>query len=452
MQDFLNNHFELITYSLLSIVLMGMIIAAAIRFSDEQYTRYFGSALNVFLCAVLIAAILVGGWVFYKSNLFIPPQPVESELTVLANTRWVEDDLKIYYARRNELWSVALNGDDSRKLVETKDNIRDFYFSHDGSHLALITYTELYLLRLSDREAWSVDAVSPTEFLKAVITNLQWAPDNQKICYEILSWSQSSFTNNIYIYDLVTRKRIELESPTSKIRSLHWSTDSQKLYFIHHEALDLKVSGYPFDVTVFEASVQGGPMQLVAQFPFDELKLPANHLAARDIYLFVDDKKNHFKLGRLAADETVSHSGDEIGIDEKDYMYYSKRTEKKRFLEWLLGGLIKDNKQKGANFSSWVSEKGEIFEIDIAGHLYYLKDKVSKKKLFRVPRKLDPDIQMDYQPKGGELVVQRLRWLPGGHYVMLYHDFWGTLILDPKQGLLGPLIDADVKLVGWYSR
>ena len=81
-----------------------------------------------------------------------------------------------------------------------------------------------------------------------------------------------------------------------------------------------------------------------------------------------------------------------------------------------------------------------------------MNSKWFRKRLYKIPREpRDTDIPR-YQYSGGDLVIDHIRWIPGGRYMIMEHRYWGVLILEPSSGRIGLLIRASGHTFGWYQR
>ena len=89
--------------------------------------------------------------------------------------------------------------------------------------------------------------------------------------------------------------------------------------------------------------------------------------------------------------------------------------------------------------------------VDQEDYFYYVPLRWFRKRLFKIPREPLSTAIPRYQYKGGSLVISRIRWLPGGRYVMMDHKFWGTMILEPSTGKVGLLVQAQGHTFGWYQ-
>ncbi len=84
--------------------------------------------------------------------------------------------------------------------------------------------------------------------------------------------------------------------------------------------------------------------------------------------------------------------------------------------------------------------------------MYTTKTRWFRKRLFRIPREINKEDMTRYHYKGGDLVIDHIRWIPGGRYVIMEHKYWGVLILEPSTGRIGSLIQAHGRAFGWYQR
>jgi len=98
-----------------------------------------------------------------------------------------------------------------------------------------------------------------------------------------------------------------------------------------------------------------------------------------------------------------------------------------------------------------MSAKGNSIGIDAEDYLFYVPSKWFRKRLFKVPRELRYTEIPRHQYRGGDLVIDHIRWLPGDRYVIMEHRYLGVLILDPKTGKVGYLLQAHGNTFGWYQ-
>ena len=99
--------------------------------------------------------------------------------------------------------------------------------------------------------------------------------------------------------------------------------------------------------------------------------------------------------------------------------------------------------------SEWVSENGRIVGIDQEDYFYFVRNKWFRKRLFKIPRKVDTEENFRYQHNGGDLVVDLVAWLPGGQYVLLRHKTHGVFIVEPTSGKCGLLTLYQARAFGW---
>lgn len=191
-----------------------------------------------------------------------------------------------------------------------------------------------------------------------------------------------------------------IQSPTRHISSLYWDQQGNNLYYLHHEAKDTSLHVSAFEVKVFRIPLITLVPELVTQIPFEKASIPIDNLSIRGIDLFLEGDK--FSFGRPGRESyLISEEGSSVGIDEDDYLYFIS-------MKWF------------------------------------------RKRLYRIPRQPDTD-DSRYQYKGGHLVVDHIRWIPGGRYVIMEHKQWGVLILEPSTRKAGLLIRARGHAFGWYQ-
>jgi hypothetical protein len=99
----------------------------------------------------------------------------------------------------------------------------------------------------------------------------------------------------------------------------------------------------------------------------------------------------------------------------------------------------------------WVSDRGAKLGIDDEDHLYYIKNRWWRKRLFKVPREPLPGDFNRYQFDGGVLSLGHLRWLPGSRYAIMGHNSLGIIILEPATGKMGQLVPKEGFSFGWFE-
>ena len=172
------------------------------------------------------------------------------------------------------------------------------------------------------------------------------------------------------------------------------------MYYIKHEAKDVSVAATAYEVKVFFIPLKTLIPQFVVSIPYDQFSTPLQNLSARGIDLYLDGSQ--YSFGSMSQEDfLVSEHGATIGIDENDFMYF-------------------------------------------VGNQWF------RKRLFKIPREASSSDLARYQYRGGDLVVDHIRWVPGGRYVIMGHKFWGVLVLEPSTGKVGVLLQAVGHSFGWY--
>lgn len=410
---YLSNYFELFMYVNASLAALFLLIFIAVKLSDSKTRKIFHESVRN-----VLAAIIIGGQVLffmllinlYWKNYQKPAPEIKFDENIVASTQWVKDDLRIYFIDKNILRSVKINGHDKEDVFQASAPIKEYYFSPDGAHLIILTQNNLFLIDQGTKEYRLIDSLKKSgvqdnlkgkESIGGSIGGVQWAPDSQKFVYEIARWSKYATQDNVYIYMMQDQSKRSIKSPTRRISSLYWGANDGNLYFLRHETQDPSVHSTAFEVKVFRVSLETLIPEFVTRIPFEEFSVPIENLNLRGIKFYFDGAKLSF--GRpIREDYKASEKGSLIGVDEEDY-------------------------------------------------LYFVKGKWFRKRLFRIPREIDEKNAPRYQYRGGDLVIDHIRWIPGGRYVIMEHKYWGVLILEPLTGKIGILIQAHGRAFGWYE-
>ncbi|MCK5214177.1 MAG: PD40 domain-containing protein [Candidatus Omnitrophica bacterium] len=328
----------------------------------------------------------------YKMNL---------ELT----TDWVKEEMTVYFIDGNQVFSIDTNGENRQVIFTGEAPIRSYHFSPDGKYIVIVSFEDIYLYNRGTKQSQLIASLSiegKRESVKGVINNIAWSPDSLRFCYRISRWSKVSSRDNWYIYDLESNAGKGINTTTFNISKLVWNEQGDALYFSTFNALDTTKFANPFEVVLYEIFLAKLKPRIMMKFFSGEPRFPKEHLASRGIELFKPTRPLSF--GRI--------------------------------------------KQK---VSSWRSVQGAVIGIDQEDVLYYIPNRWWRKRLFRVPR---VPIKYDtprHQYKGGKFVIDDLRWLPSGKYLILEHDYYGICILDPGRGRIGVLDTARGGTFGWFS-
>lgn len=423
--QFLSNNFEILFYTSLALLIMSFSVMMAINTKFIKWKKVIHWTFREFLAGVVILGqvglIGIVGYLYWL-NYQRSAVPLEFLQDVLSNTHWVKTDLRIYFIDGHKLNSIKVNGQGPQMVFEAKEPIREYHFSPDGRYVLVATYNELYLVDRKTSKNKFIDSAGPfnsQEDFKGVVSAVRWAPDSQKFCYEIARWSTYTSQDNLYIYDVQKQKKDAIESPTRRISSLYWDIHAQNLYYLRHEAKDTSVYPYPYEVKVFRIGLDVLQPQLVAGIPFERSSVPMENLDLRGIKLFLE--------------------GDQLSFH---------RLEQQE--DWIEAQSAKTRKPSDIQ-RQLVSDSGSYLGIDNDDYLYFVNRKWFRKRLFKIPRQPTLSDISRYQYKGGDLVVQQMRWLPKSRYVIMQHRSLGVLILEPSTRKIGLLVEAHGDTLGWYQ-
>ncbi len=412
--SFLSDHFELLIYVNVSIMVCFFLVLVAVKLKGVDLWKVLYStlrgALYIGIIAGQMALFILFGYLYWENYQRPAPElDLKLDRDISASTRWVKNDTKVYFIDEGALRSVKVNDRDSEDVFIGKDPIKEYHFSPDGKYLIILTQKELFLLNRKTKQSQRIDTLDQLnvqekdrqeEAVKGSISGIQWAPDSQKFVYEIARWSKFSAQDDVYLYDLKEQQKRAIKSPARRISSLYWDQLSDHLYYFHYEAKDTSVYPSAFEVKVFRISTATLLPELIMRIPFDEASLPIENLKFRNIDLFLDGDR--FSFGRPGREnDLVSEKGSSLGIDENDY-------------------------------------------------LYFVNAKWFRKRLYKIPREPSATDLPRYQYKGGDLMIDHIRWIPGGRYAIMEHKYWGVLILEPSTGKVGLLIRANGHTFGWY--
>ena len=411
---YLSNHFELFIYVNASLAALLILTFVAVKLNDAGVRTFFHATVRKVLCAIIIVGQIVFFTLLihlYWKNYQRPAPELEFTENIIATTRWVKDDLRVHFIDNNILRSVKINGQDREDVFQASEPIKEYYFSPDGAYLLILTQNDLFLIDRGTKKDRHIDSLKKAgtqedqegkEPVSGSIGGVQWAPDSQRFIYEIAHWSKYATQDNVYIYTIKDQSKRSIKSPTRRISSLYWGRNDSNLYFLRHEFQDPSVHSSAFEVRVFRVSLETLTPEFVTQIPFEEFSVPIESLNIRGIEFFFDGAKLSF--GRpIREDQKISEKGSLIGVDGEDY-------------------------------------------------LYFVRTKWFRKRLFRIPREIKEANASRYHYKGGDLVINHIRWIPGGRYVIMEHKYWGVLILEPSTGKIGVLIQANGRAFGWYQR
>jgi len=415
MLDFIFNHivrnlsqyFELIVALNIASLILIFLLWFTINVIDVSFrsriTNIVRKSFNSFLYNMALffqLFIIMGLFYIVWVNYYKPAEVLSMPGNVLDNTYWIKNQLMIYFIDETDLLAIKANGYDRHYVFEANDSIREYHFSPDGKKMLIVTDAELLLLNLENKQSEKIDILKNIETageFQSVLSGVHWAPDSEKLCYEVSRWSEFSSQDNIYIYYLNGKIRKSIKSPLRRISSLYWDKKSENLYYLRHETGD---ASNIQQVKVFRIPEKVLTPEYVTDIPYDQKTIPIENLSLRGIDIFVGAEK--ISYAREGSQESwVARNGHQVGIDKNDH--------------------------------------------------FYLKRQWFQQRLFLVNRKpVDSDFEARYQYKGGELMVHHIRWLPGDQYIIMEHRELGVLILDPYKNKIGQLFPKRGHTYGWY--
>lgn len=412
--SFLSDHFELIITinGAIFLSIVGVWILVKLRdpaFLTALYAVSKKALYFIFVATQVFLFVLYGS--LYWRNYKKPAPVLRLDQHVLADTKWVRDNARIYFIDENKLRSIQVNNRDLQDVFEGADPVKEYHFSPDGKHILVLTLKDLVLVDRRTKQKQHIDTLGQNrdgqeqregEAVKGSIGGIHWAPDSQKFIYEKALWSKFSSQDNVFIYDVAWKKPRMIRSPTRRISSLYWDKQGENLYYLHHEAKDPSDHVAAYEVMVYRIPLETLITKMVARIPFEDDSVPIENLRLRNIDLYLEG--DQFSFG--------------IPVKESDL----------------------------------VSDKGAIIGIDDDDCLYFVSSKWFRKRLYKIPRDSRVTDIPRHQYQGGDLVISDIRWILKGRYVIMEHRYWGILILEPTSGKIGLLIRANGHTFGWYQK
>lgn len=409
---FLGNYFELFVYVNGCLLALFLTIHIALKLRDVDFKGFLYTAFRGTLYGIIVTGqvvfIILFGYLYWK-NYHRPAPELQLSHNVLAVTQWVKSDLTVYFIDGHVLRSMKVNGRDAEDVFKADGPIKEYHFSPNGRYLLIATQYDLVLLERNTKERRRIDTLKPAAAgsemekgsIKGAISGIQWSPDSQRFLYEVSRWSKFATQDHVYIYTLEGQTKRSIQSPTRRVSSLYWDKQGKNIYYLRHEAQDTSVHSSVFEVRVFRIPLTTLVPESVTQISYDKSSVPLENLTVRGIELFLEGHKLSF-----------GHSA------RPNYL---------------------------------VSEKGPSVSIDEEDNLYFINSQWFRKRLFKIPREQNIGDMPRYQYKGGDPVLDQIRWIPGGRYVIMEHKYWGVLIMEPSSGKIGLLIKAHGHDFGWYQ-
>jgi len=410
---FTSDHFELMIYVSGYLILIIVLVAVAVKLRDYSLRKFLLSTVQGILFTGIIGGqimlFVILGYLYWK-NYEKPAPQLHLTKDMSATTHWVKDDVTIYFIDENTLRSIKINGKDSDEVFKSDSPIKQYHFSPNGKYIIIVTQMDLTLVNRKTLKNRLIDTLKhPDAYqqsgdentIQGSISGIQWSPDSDRFCYEIARWSKFGSQDNIFIYSINDETKRSIKSPMRRISSVYWGDKGENLYYLRHEARDPSLNSSAFEIKIFRIPLITLTPELIAQIPFENMSVPFENLKIRGINLFLGGSKLSFSLTHQK-DHLISENGSSIGLDDDDYLYFTN--------------------------SKWF-----------------------RRRLFKIPREAAIGDVARYQYKGGDLIIDHIRWIPGGRYVIMDHKYWGVLILEPSTGRFGVLIEASGRAFGWYE-
>ena len=404
--NFLSNHFEL----LLAVNFFGLIGLLVIFIAARLRYYFLGKILNssLFYVLLVLQILLVSSTLYVVVKNWRPKPALDFTAQIVATTRWVQEDLEIFFIDENRLVSIQADGQNRRTVFEAPGRIKQYMFSPDGQWLLITTAQELFLFNCHTSQARLIDSLRLSENegetqIKGSINKMVWARSADRFCYRLSQWTGFATMEKWFVYDLDRHQKRPIQLAGRQISELIWGVDGKTLYFPRYTELteakteDQKSCKWVVYIIPY-ASLR--PARFLTLYT-SEPELPMRELHQEGVRLYLPQKQ--YAFGHDVPKRKTAHSawGAEIGIDESDTLYYVSS------LWW-------------------------------------------PKRLFKVPRVEDIDNIKRYQYRGGILTINDLRFLPSGRYVIMEHYFWGILIMDPRSGRVGILDNQHGNTFGWF--
>ncbi len=399
--NFLSAHFEeLVLLNVFALVLSAIVVIAASfrRPSKKAALRFINNFLFIVLVGGEAILFILMGYIYWLNYKTRPLLPIEERLVY--RTDWAKDRTEVFYISGPNLYSIRIDGTDSRTIFKAEQPIREYHFSPNGRYLVVVTDNSLHLVDQARGETRLIEKIPPETEGQYVLRAVSWAPDSKKFAYEKAFWTSFSSQSRFSVYNIADVKTFPLRTAMHKISFLFWDRKSDALYFFQQQARDPSEAEHHFWIKLYKIPLKTLEPEYMAQRPAKQFDLNAS--------LFTS----------LGAD--IFYEGAALSFDR-----------------------IEDG-------SFWISPEGASLGIDEDDYLYYLKGRWWRKRLFKVPRDPVPGEIPRYQYAAGPLAIRHVRWLPGDKYVIMDHKVLGILILDPSTGRLGQLTYTPGHTFGWY--
>jgi len=399
---FVSAYFEILLAIDLFMFIGFVVIHVAARLRFLRIDRLLNSTFYYLL--VTLQVFLVGFTLLIFFVNLGQKRPLDLTAQIEPTTRWVREDRTIFFIDQNQLVAIQADGSHRQVIYRAGERIKQYHFSPNGRFLLITTINELILYRRRDQTARTIDTIevglADDHALKGNIGGIRWSPTGKRFCYRLSQWSDFSSIQHWKVYDLDTGRKASLSRPELRFTALVWDRQGQKLYAGRYVRLASASNGDAYRCSVYEMIWPDLRPNKIWTGPTEKMTLPVRDLARSGIHVLIPHRR--YSFGKVGQKRTLAHSrqGAEIGVDERDTLYYAA-------LWW-------------------------------------------RKRLYQVPRVETVGDIPRFQYQGGRLTISDLRFLPSGRYVIMEHYFWGILILDPVSGRIGILDNQRGSTFGWY--
>jgi len=234
---------------------------------------------------------------FHKLSMFIVL--AGGSFCVSAST----DKYMAYLAYTNNYWQVWLMEPDTRQhrqlTTSSYDKARVSWYP-DGNAL-LINGTQGQLAKISTQSG----AEQELDYFDSTVVDAVVSPDGKLIAYS-LSTGLSRDQNNIWTYNLLTKKRRKLTHSPKLQHHPVWSHDGTKIYFLAGENILVH--------DIWAMSVDG---KTINQVTFDNVYNFDVAVNSRGHLLFSSNRKGNYEIYRFISPKNIIRETTHTGLDAK---------------------------------------------------------------------------------------------------------------------------------------
>jgi len=309
---------------------------------------------------------------------------------LLPDTRWVQSQFPLYFVLGTTLGKINLDGSDLKFLYEGDSPIQQFTFSPNGQHLLMVSRFDLLLYDQKKHRLSRIDSLGKQvkeNKVKGGFRMVQWAADSRKIFYELHRWSPFSSQDLFYVYSLKDQKKTLTKMPVFTVSSVFWDKKGESLYCYAAQLVKPDSRERRYKIRIYQIPLADFKPRLLTSF-----------LSKTDI------------------------------LNESDLRVFG--------LDPYLRQSRVNSQRVGQQNLLWISEKKRRLGLDEKDYLYWADLKGKPIRLFRIRKK--------------PLPLVHLKWVPGGRYAVMTHKDYGILVLEPRSGKLGKLMEGQA--FGWYEK